>query len=169
MTVAYRPANAGDRNFIVSGWSTSFKSAHAAGMIAMEDWAAIMHPQIERVLDREDCTTLVAYETTESPGLVDLHGFIAGRREPIWSPVAKRDLPMVFYVYVKGPYRCRGFATGLFKALGVNPRLPFVYTSKTSWCSLLATSVPLGKWDPLLSRFPPPDKTCPIVEVKRGR
>lgn len=167
--IAYRAATLADRKFIVSGWSTSFRTSHSAGMIAMERWADIMHREIESVIERPDCTTLVAYEPDETPGLVDLYGFIAGDSDAIWSPVARAHLPMVFYVYVKGPQRERGIARGLFRALGVDPSKPFVHTCKTSWCSLLSSKIPLSKWDPLLARFPRNDNSPPKVETKHGQ
>ncbi len=157
--IAFRPALVADRQFIISGWSTSFKTAHAAGMIATSDWAAVMHPQIEKVLNRPDCVTLVAYEPDEDPG-VDLYGFISG------DPTAR--LPVVFYAYVKGPQRCSGIGRALFGAIGIDPAKPFVYTCHTPMASRLRSKIPLAKANPLLARYPK-SETTPRIEYRHGR
>jgi len=152
--IAYRPMAPPDRAFVIASWVESFRCAHSAGMIPMSTWRDLMPGIIGEVIDRPDARTLVAYETEEHGNLVDLYGFISGEPDPIWSPVAKQSLPLVFYTYVKAPYRCRGIATGLFRAIGIDPGRAFAFTCKTSWASLLSSKIPHSKWDPLLARFP---------------
>lgn len=151
MTIAFRNAELRDRSLIVSGWSSSLRDAHAAGLIAMDDWAEVMHRQIVQILDRGDaCTTIVAYETDEEPGsLVDLYGFIAADvRDP---------RPLVFYVFVKQGYRRAGVARGLFRAAGIDPAKPFDYACKTGASARLVNKIPLAAWHPLRARYAPDD------------
>lgn len=148
----YRPADLApdseDRAFIISAWSSSYKSSHFAGLIASEDWPAIMHRQLGRILDWPGTTALVA---GEPDGF--LYGFIAGD--------TSRRLPIVYYVYVKDPFRSQEeiapsgvviegrrsgprYARGLFAALGVDPAQPFLYTCRTSVVSRIGDNYPGG-------------------------
>lgn len=120
-----------ERAFVTSTWSSSYKGSHFAGLIASEDWAAIMHAQLGKLLDRPGTRTLVA---GEPDGF--LYGFIAGD--------TTRRLPIVYYVYVKDPFRELGYARGLFAALGVDPEQPFIYTCRTAIVSRIADKLPGG-------------------------
>lgn len=152
--IAVRDARAGDESFVVSTWSASFKTSHSAGLIQSEDWATVMHEQIAKVLARAGARTLVAYERTD-PSF--LYGFIAG-------DTTDARMPVVFYVYVKEPYREAGWENGkrigdgyarqLFRALGVDPARPFVYVCKTPIVSRLAGKIPMARWNPLVARYP---------------
>ncbi len=131
----YRDATHDDRRFIVSAWASSYKSAHAAGMIASEDWATIMHPQIAKLLSRAGTRAVIAYEPEGDLGDFT-YGFIAG------DPT--HDLPIVFYTYVKEPFRSQPIAgqpgsrsgprhaRGLFSAIGIDPGKPFLYACRTA-------------------------------------
>ena len=119
MTVAFRFAEAEDRRFIIDGWVTSYKQSYYAGLIAMSDWRSIMWGQIEKVIDRQDVRTVVAYETEDTGHLADLYGFITADSE--LAP------PLVYYIYVAQPYRRGGYARRLFAAVGVDPDRPFQY------------------------------------------
>lgn len=158
MTVAYRPAAARDRAFIVSGWSTSYRTSYSAGMIAMDDWSTVMHTQIEKVLDRPGCTTIVAHNPDDPDPIADLYGFIAADPRERY----------VFYVYVKHHHRRRGFARGLFGAVGIDPRRAFGYACSTrSAIEIIeAGKAPMAKWDPLPARYDEQRRT-PIVEIRR--
>lgn len=153
MTVAIRAAKATDRDLIIHAWVESFRLANTAGMIAMDDWWDVMAPQVVRVLDRAGSRTLVAYETEEAGGVADLYGFITFDREPEppW-----RSLPIVFYVYVKAPYRREGYARRLFDAAGIHPAKPFVYACSTPAEAEIrrARKIPSAQWRPLLARYP---------------
>ncbi len=145
MTIAYRPAEIRDAEFIVSNWSRTYKASKSCGMIAPEDWAAVMHRQIQQLLNRPEVQTIVAYENT-----VDdfLYGFIAGN--PVGSP------PFVFWVHVKENYRKAGYARGLFAALGIDPALPFAYTCWTPIIMKVSSKIPRTTHIPL-TRYPQPE------------
>jgi GNAT superfamily N-acetyltransferase len=157
MIVVHRQHTPDDRDFIVSSWSSSFKRSHFAGMIHTDDWAAVMHPQIRRVLERPDARAMVAYEKTD-PAF--LYGFIAGDTS-LHVPVVEDGqrkvytLPVVFYVFVKEAYRRVGIARGLFTALGVDPLRPFIYTGRTGVVRTLieARKIPRADWNPLVARY----------------
>lgn len=155
MTVAYRDAGDEDRRFVIDAWASSFQFAHTAGMIGVGTWFRVMIPEIERVLDRAGTRTLVAYETSETGRLADLYGFLAADTTPA--------TPVVFYAYVKEPYRRRGLARGLFEAAGIDPLRPFAYTCTTGVVSKIygARKIPLARWEPLIARFPPEDQRRP--------
>ncbi len=102
--IAYRRAAPADRAFIVYGWAASYRESDAAGMIARERWVSVMSVEINAIIERPDCITLVAYETGEEAGVADLYGFIA----------CDPSVPLVFYTYVRGPCRRLGIARGLF-------------------------------------------------------
>ena len=143
MTIAYRTALSSDRRFVVSAWSSSYKSANAAGMIWHEDWSTIMHGQIEKLLDRPGIRTAIAYENTD-PDFV--YGFICGDTPD--------EPPVVMYVYVKEPYRKAGNARGMFAELGFDPRGSFVYACRTAVVSRLADKIPRARWSPEVARYP---------------
>lgn len=140
-----------DPRFVRSTWSSSFKNADSAGIIWHEDWAAIMHAQIGRILARPDARTIIAYENT-APTMK--YGFISGDVE---DPLR----PIVFYVYVKEPYRNGGFARGLFAALGVDPEKPFEYACRTAMVSKLARKIPSARWNPRVVRYPEGQRRIP--------
>lgn len=148
------PATEADRRFIVSAWLDSFRDATTAGMIHMDDWYAVMWPQVVRLLDREGCTTLVACEPDDSM----LYGFICGEVD-ISRPRSRRQRPpVVNYCYVKTPYRRwakPGIARRLFGAIGIDPQTQFDYTYKTAVVSQLAHKIPLASHQPMLARFNP--------------
>lgn len=145
MKPSFRAATApDDRRFVITTWSSSFKTSYAAGLIQTEDWPTIMHAQIGKVLDRPGATTLVAYERTD-PSF--LYGFAS-------ADVTERGKPIVFYVYVKEPYRRAGIARALFAELGINPSLPFVYACKTPAVTHVHDKIPRAKWNPLVARYP---------------
>jgi hypothetical protein len=135
----YRAAKDADRIFIDYGWLDSYRWAHAAGMIHMDDWRDVMLPQIARVRSRPNTITMIAEEPDA------LAGFIVA--EP------KNEPPLVFYCYVKEAYRKSGIARGLFKAAGVDPNEHFVYACKTAVVSELTRKMPRARFDPYAARF----------------
>ena len=144
---------ASDRDFVVSGWSSSFRQSFHAGMLSMESYALVMHREIARILDHPSTETLVAEELgqTDHLGRPFLYGFLTRRR----------GAPYVYYCYVKSPYRRgqlrhglrAGYATPLFAAAGIDPRAPFGYACQTPYVSKLARRIPLAQWDPLPARY----------------
>jgi hypothetical protein len=147
VTVAFRSAELDDAPFIVSSWSRAFKGSNSAGMIADEDWATVMHPQIQKVLARPGARAIVAYEKTDP---TFIYGFVAGDTD--------ERVPVVFFAYVKEPYRRTGVARGLFAALGVDPLTRFRYVC---WTPVVAELLQTGKFprtkhDPHFARYPKP-------------
>ena len=43
MTIAFRPMIPADRQFVLSGWSSSFRTSRYAGLIRNSRWADVMH------------------------------------------------------------------------------------------------------------------------------
>lgn len=140
MTTAYRLASPEDRSFIVSGWSSSFRTSRSAGLIAMDDWPSVMHAQIVKVLDRPDCTTLVAYNQAEDV-LAGFLSFTAG------------VTPYVYYCFVKQACRRAGIARGLFAKARIDPSKPFGYACYTAAIHHLRDQIPCARHDPLTARF----------------
>lgn len=147
----YRDADSdSDRDFVIATWSSSYKAAHAAGIIASEDWPTVMHATLRKLLDRPGSRAIVAYEPPDF-----LYGFIAGN--------TSGPLPVVHYVYVKEPYRSslRGDGTrsgprharGLFRALGVDPEAPFLYTCRTQIVTRLGHKIRNAKFAPAAARY----------------
>jgi hypothetical protein len=143
--IGHRPAADHDRAFVVDSWIDSYRTAHTAGMIGMSRWRMVMWPEVERVLDRPGTETIVAYETTETDHVADLYGFICVDTSD--------EPPIVFYCYVKQPYRQSGVARSLFKAAGVDPDLHFVYACRTGMVARLRGKIPCAKFNPLSARF----------------
>ena len=145
--IAFRQALPRDRDFIVSAWSASYRKSKYAGMIANENWADVMHPQIKRVLDSRGMQATVAYETTATPGVADLFGFIAAD--------LSRIVPVVGYVFVKQAYRRSGIARRLFAAVGIDPKLPFDFICSTDIADELiemGRHAPHATFKPVLGR-----------------
>lgn len=142
MTIAYRDAEIDDAHFVVPQWSRCFKPSRSAGMIADEDWAAIMHGQIQKLLNRPGVRTIIAYENTD-PSF--LYGFIAA------TPDA--PTPIVYFTVVKEAYRRAGYARGLFAAVGIDPTKRFIYTCWTPVLAKLAHTIPLAKHVPEYARI----------------
>jgi GNAT superfamily N-acetyltransferase len=141
--IAFRPATLADRPFVVATWSASYKRSHSAGIIQTEDWAGIMHGQIEKVLAREGMRAVIAYDKRDQDYL---YGWIAGD--------TTASTPVVAYVYVKEPYRRQGIARGLFSAFGVDPKRHFLYPCKTGIVAKLSSKVPLAKFNNNEIRYP---------------
>ncbi len=147
----YRAATEDDRRFVIGTWASSYKNAHHAGMIASDDWPGIMHRQIEKLMARPHVRTIVAYEPPDF-----LYGFICGD--------VSKAVPVVHYVYVKGPYRSQEgtdgrrsgprHARGLFVELGVEPGRTFLYTCRTSIVARLARDkICLARFVPAEARY----------------
>lgn len=140
--IAFRPANRSDRNFVVSTWSTSFRRSMFAGFVSMNTWSEVMHDQIDEAMGRPHVRTLVACAAADP---TVLYGFIMAT--PSMTP------PLVYYTYVKEPYRRRGIARSLFTAVGVNPSKAFDYVCRTPWTDTLSDKAPFASWNPLAGRY----------------
>jgi hypothetical protein len=138
--IAHRDARDEDLAFVIPTWSRTYKMSRQSGMIASEDWASVMHPQIRKVVALPETRTVVAYESTDP---TVLYGFIAG--DPI--------VPLVHFVLVKEAFRRAGCARGLFAALGVDPARRFFYTCWTPACLHCADKIPLAQHEPKIARY----------------
>ncbi len=157
MRLAFRPALPDERRCLCPGrpedsrhcspvvamWSSSYKKSHYAGLIWHEDWAAVMHPQIAKVLARPEVSVLLAFDK-DDPDF--LYGFIAGD--------TSEGVPVVHYVYCKEPYRKQGIARRMFAALGVDPANYFVYTCNTGLAIRLKSKFPSARFNSLEARYP---------------
>jgi hypothetical protein len=146
-----KPADSDGCSPVVAMWSASYKKSHYAGMIWHEDWAAVMHPQISRVLNRPNIRTVIAYDADDKDFI---YGFI--------SADTTESVPVVYYVYVKEPYRKQGIARRLFKAIGVDPTRRFVYTSKTGIVAELAHKIPSARFNNNEARYPKEARRKPL-------
>lgn len=140
-SAAHRDAEPQDLDFVVSAWSRAFKASPAAGVIADEDWPAIMHEQIRKVIARPGVRTIVAYDR-DDPWFI--YGFIAGDREQ----------RIVHFAYVKQAFRGAGFARALLTELGVDPVRPFRFTYWMPIVARLGPKIPHASHDPNLARYP---------------
>ena len=136
MTIAHRAATKADRDFMIATWSISYKRSHSAGLIQADDWAAVMRPQFEKILDRPGMRAILAYEQ-DSPDF--FYGWIAGD--------TTQTVPIVAYVYVKEAYRLGGIARGLFGAFGVDPTKSFTYACKTGIVTELSAKIPFARFN----------------------
>lgn len=149
--IDYRPACADDRAFVCDAWASSFRTSFAAGVIDMEHWHGIMWAQVERYIDRPHVQTVLAVSASD-PSFI--YGFIAA------DPTEHREHggrpwdALVYYLFVKAPFRQRGIARGLFAEAGIEPRGRWLYACKTPTVVSLATKIPMAKWNPLAARFP---------------
>lgn len=138
----------GDRSFIRSTWSRYQKFSRDGGMIHTDDWALVMHRQIDRVLDRANCRAILCFEAS-SPTF--LYGWIAGDVSP--------PKPIVYFVHVKPGFQRSGLARQLLGQLGIDPAKPFEYMCRTDDLLILKDKIPLATYNPLEARFPRETKT----------
>lgn len=162
MTVAYRPMAPADRDFVISGWSSSYRTSKFAGLLAMDTYAYVMHREVSRLIDHPRVRTTVAYEPGET---IDgtkpfLYGFVAVGLDPV--QLGSAMVPHVLYLYVRGPYRRArsrlgakvGHATALLAEAGVDLRSPFVYACETNVVTELGPQMaPLSEFNNLPARF----------------
>ncbi|HZJ68274.1 MAG TPA: hypothetical protein VFD36_32455 [Kofleriaceae bacterium] len=156
--VAFRPADLdqpAERHLIVDAWCGSYRDAFTAGLIQVEDWYAIMIPQLSKVLDKPDVRTMVAVSSGATDRVADVLGFMVA--DTAEAP------PLVYYVFTKEHYRRAGrgrvwggpgIARGLFNAMGIDPGQPFNYVCSTPLVRTLERKIPMARWRPLLGRFP---------------
>jgi hypothetical protein len=155
VSIVYRPADLehpDDLRFVVDSWVSSYRDADSAGMIQVEDWYAVMIPQVTKAIRRPDVQTILACGADDP---TQLHGFIT-------ADVEER-LPLVYYVFVKTHYRRggrgrlwdgHGCARGLFAALSIDPGKPFFYVCETPMVPRLRRKIPAAKHMPKYGRFP---------------
>jgi hypothetical protein len=143
--IAHRPADEWDMRFVVHSWVSSWQKSDTAGGIQAHNWYRIMIPEVLEIIDKPEVKVAVAYESSDSDRGADLYGFIAADPDD--------DPPLVYYVYVKEPYRRSGIARGLFGALGINPQLPFNYAQSTPALYKFRRGIPMARFTPTLGRY----------------
>ena len=144
--ISHRPAMSIDRNFVVKSWLASWRDSNTAGMISVDTWFEVMTPQVNARLTWPGVQTIVAFETTNPDITSNAYGFLV---------IDFDDSPKtVFYLFVKAPYRRSGIARGLLDVAGIGPNTRFSYVCSTPIVSQLQRKIPMGKWTPLLGRFP---------------
>lgn len=152
MRLSFRPAagpGSEDRAFIVATWSSSYKKSHSAGIIDTDSWAAVMHPQFERILNLPDARAVIACDKADPAYLC---GWIAGD--------TSEAVPVIYFVYVKEPYRRAGIARGLFSAFGVDPTKYFVHVCSAP--SSFRRHVAHARFNPNEVRYPKESRRRPL-------
>jgi GNAT superfamily N-acetyltransferase len=152
-----RPAIAADRPFVVSGWSSTYRSSRDETAPASL-YARHKHEEIDFYMSRAE--TLVAHgETGVLFGFLtyDPTTYARSRREVDVHGRSRRVFDTfygyVLYVYVAAPFRGRGIARQLFAAAGINPmqRFGYLYRTRSSW--ELRSKVPLAEHEPFRARY----------------
>lgn len=152
--IEYRRAQPEDITFVVSSWTSSYKSAHAAGILSITpldvpckscgapqpyDYEAVMGHTIRNLLARPGLEVWVA-ANPRARAPHNLHGYLVCERDanvpsytwPSFELVVKRSPhPLIHYVLVKQTYRGFGLARALLAAAGIDPTRQFLYTCKT--------------------------------------
>lgn len=166
MKLAFRPASPDERRCLCPGrpedspgcspivalWSSTYKASDFGGLIWHEDWATVMHPQITKIIEKQNRTAIVAFEKGD-PSF--FYGFIVGD--------TTGNVPVVDYVAVKSPYRKRGIARALFAELGVSTSERFVYSCR-NWIAskLVPTKAPLARLDREQAIYPKDGRRRPL-------
>lgn len=132
--IAYRGMDEGDRKFVIDSWAKSFRESEHAGLIQMSDWFPIMIVQIGKVLTRPEVETIIAYDPTDTDRVADIYGWLCC--EPLRIP------PLVYYMFVKSPYRRRGIASGLLKHAHIKLDRPVEYACRT----YVVDELDRGRW-----------------------
>lgn len=145
MTIAYRLATKPDLPFVMGGWLSTFRTAHAAGLISMERYESIYTEEIFRLMRRPKCDVVVAFFPEETDHVADLAGFLCAER--------LKAGPVVHYVYTAPNYRKEGIARGMFAAAEIDPGGVFTYTFKTGVVTDLRRKMPRATYNPLCARF----------------
>lgn len=148
-SIAYRPAKPADRRFVEESFLDSFRAAHAAGLVAMDNWREVMGPEIARILARPGARTVVACSPGAEGTKADIYG---------WLTVEDgHDRPLIVYAYTKHAYRRLGIMRGLLAHAGIDPAQPIYFAAKTGAAAKLTRRLFAdATWKPLLVRFPPP-------------
>lgn len=148
---AIRPMTPADRQFVRSGWSASYRTSQDLPLIPMKGYADIMHPIIDGYLDHPRVQTLVAMGE-----LGVLFGFVSADPSHYVTEIRNEDLELagyVYYLYVAGPFRRRGFAKQLLAAVDVERVGPFGFAASTPWSRKLRSKIPFAELDTLRARY----------------
>lgn len=134
-----RIATQDELRLVRSSWRRSYFRSDFAGPVPREIWMPVYEAIVSAILARPEVIVTVAEKPGELPP-DDLWGWIAHERAGEWFSRERIDgywrevtvkLPVVHFVYVKEGFRGHGVARRLLADVGVDPRSPFVFTSKT--------------------------------------
>lgn len=148
-TLHVRPYVEDDHQFVLSGWSSSYRGSRDISFIPSDWYADIYHRVIEYHLDR--VRVLVAHGET---GV--LFGFVAYDPQTYVATIGDRKVTLaghVYYIYVAEPFRRRRFAHRLLEAAGIATSQRFGYACRTHWSWKLRAKVPHAEYDSLKSRY----------------
>jgi len=149
VTVHIRPATDDDRAFVLSNWSSSYRSSQDVSYVPMRRYAAMYRPVFEEHFDA--ARVLVAHGE-----LGVLMGFIV--YDPSSYGVRRNGVVVnvdgyVLYVCVGEDFRRRGIAKKLFAAAGIPPTSRFAYAARTRWSWLLRHKIPAAVYDTYRARY----------------
>lgn len=140
---------ADDRQFVISGWSSSMRTTRDLALIPMRDYADIVHPIINGYLDHREVHTLV-----EQGDEGVLRGFIVF--DPRHYNADSRSWVFegyVYYLYVAAPFRGWKIAARLVAATGIDPAKRFGYAVRTRSSFEARGKIPLAEYQPHRARF----------------
>jgi hypothetical protein len=171
---------ADDLGFVVSAWSSSFRTSPYAGLLSMVRYADIMHREIGEILARPSTAAIVRYDAIQRDdrGRQLLYGFLVHRTD--------LGRPYVYYVYVRAawadrpPIRRQGHAAALFAAAGIDPARAFSYACRTAASDALTqpqwiggipqpAKLPHAKWDQLPARYEEPHEQAEHRQSRNRR
>ncbi len=131
------PAREKDLGLVYDAWLDAFYDAHASGPMPSDVYRAAYRETIRRIL------TMTPALVARSPRDENLlYGFVCATAAP----------PVLYFLYVKQPYRRRGFARALMQHVGLTPAKRFVFTFKTALATELVEHWPHARFDPLMLR-----------------
>lgn len=153
-----------DRSFVVETWISSVRNRPA--IVSVGDWHGVMSLAIGRILAQPETRVLMATDADADPGIADLLGWLAfdphsvartydeESRRYEYRRVPNGTDPLVWYCFVKAPYRRHGIARRLFDRAGLDPRGAFHYIARTDDAVQLVTAGKLRRatYRPYLGR-----------------
>lgn len=131
------PAGESDLGLIYGNWLDSFYDAHAAGPLPGDVYRASYRETIDRILARAGVRALIARSPRDADAL---YGFVVA------AP------GILYYLYVKQPYRRRGIADALMREVGFGRAARFTYLFKTELATALGKRWQGARWDPIAAR-----------------
>lgn len=135
-----------DRSFIVETWIASWRNRPS--IIGVGDWHGVMSLAIGRILAQPEITVSVLADADAEAGAADLIGWLAYEPHAVDRsydersrgfeyhrvPLAEQHRglePLVWYCFVKAPYRKRGMARRLFERAGIDTSRRFHHVAET--------------------------------------
>jgi len=164
--LTFRQGEERDLPFVEDAFVSSYRTAHAAGLVPMPYWEEQARRNWRWVLARPGVEVIVACHPTEGQeSRTDIYGFIVLERD-VWIPtrlrrdgqwveeLAPAGCPVVHFVYCKAAYRRHGIGRLLFKAARVDLSGRFIASCKTGLSSQLEKKcAPFVVFNPLPARY----------------